>query len=263
MNTDDTQFVPPTVTGSDGQEPAVTGSDRRDPTNAPTRSEAHTLTTREVMKMFEDSGVPRNQRTIERYCKGGDLDCFPDSLEKRYYITQTSVETLIGQLKEIASRHEKISVNAEVPPRPTPSDTDRPTATDDHTERSVKHEATEKQEDPHRGDEVKRLAALEARIKELENEKFNLEIDKRAKEQVLGMMREQISEDRKMFTTELIKHSRRVGQLETQMLQLKGPDPSIRPTPHDRDLLDDGDAYEAEFRVAEESSTTGVNEVQK
>jgi hypothetical protein len=191
MNTDDTQFVPPTVTGSDGQEPAVTGSDRRDPTNAPTRSEAHTLTTREVMKMFEDSGVPRNQRTIERYCKGGDLDCFPDSLEKRYYITQTSVETLIGQLKEIASRHEKISVNAEVPPRPTPSDTDRPTATDDHTERSVKHEATEKQEDPHRGDEVKRLAALEARIKELENEKFNLEIDKRAKEQVLGMMREQ------------------------------------------------------------------------
>jgi hypothetical protein len=263
MNTDDIQFVPPTVTGDAGQEPALTGSDRHDPTHAPTRSEAHTLTTREVMKMFEDSGVPRNQRTIERYCKGGDLDCFPDALEKRYYITQTSVETLIGQLKEIASRHEKISVNAEVPPRPTPSDTARPAATAERADADVKHEATEKQEDTHRGDEAKRLAALETRIKELENEKFNLEIDKRAKEQVLGMMREQISEDRKMFTTELIKHSRRVGQLETQMLQLKAPDSRVRPTPDDRDSLDVGDAYKAEFRVAQESSTTGVDEGQK
>jgi hypothetical protein len=71
-----------------------------------TRTDAHTLTTREVMKMFEAAGIPRAQRSIERYCQQGDLDCLPDAIERRQYITQASVDTLIGQLKELAARHQ-------------------------------------------------------------------------------------------------------------------------------------------------------------
>src|SRR3954451_13396847 len=87
-----------------------------------TRTDAHTLTTREVMKMFEAAGIPRAQRSIERYCQQGDLDCLPDAIERRQYITQASVDTLIGQLKELAARHQKVNVNGEQQMSPTADD---------------------------------------------------------------------------------------------------------------------------------------------
>jgi hypothetical protein len=61
---------------------------------------------------------------------------------------------------------------------------------------------------------------MEVRIKELENEKMNLEIDKRVREQMVGLLREQMTEQTKVFSTELTQTSRRVGQLETEMRQL-------------------------------------------
>ena len=96
-----------------------------------TRSEAHTLTTREVMKIFEAAEVPRAQRSIERYCQEGHLDCMPDAVEKRLYITRASVDTLIGQLKEIAARHPKLTTNAEQPIRPTADDDNPGRASDE------------------------------------------------------------------------------------------------------------------------------------
>src|SRR5688572_9487539 len=105
MTHDDTQSLSPT--SSDQVRPSPTPSDPVGPrpTMSATRSEAHTLTTREVMKIFEAEGVPRAQRSIERYCQEGHLDCMPDAAQKCLYITRASVDILLGQLKEIASRH--------------------------------------------------------------------------------------------------------------------------------------------------------------
>jgi hypothetical protein len=140
-----------------------------------TRTEAHTLTTREVMKMFEAAGIPRAQRSIERYCQQGDLDCLPDAIERRQYITQASVDTLIGQLKELAARHQK--TNAE-PMSPTDGDDIERRAATTATSESVKHSTLEKREEKHAiGDNEERMKEMEARIKELENEKFNLGLD--------------------------------------------------------------------------------------
>ena len=244
------QFNSPTLSGTDWPEPATTGDDRPSPTMSATRSDKHTLTTREVMKMFDEAGVPRNQRTIERYCKEGDLDCIHDTLEKRYYITQESVEIQIGQLKEIASRHEKVSTYAVPQSHPTPDDTPLLNATTAASDAGVKQGTPEKRDEKQVGEYERQLIEKEARIKELENEKYHLEIDKLAKEKVIDILREQRTIELKEFTAEITKHSHRVGQLETEMRQLKAPAPDTWPTPRDRRTVDDGAAVEAEFNKA-------------
>ena len=248
MTHDDIQQFSPTM--SDPVRPSPTSSDnvRPRPTMSATRSEAHTLTTREVMKIFEEEGVPRAQRSIERYCQEGHLDCMPDAVEKRLYITRTSVDILIGQLKEIASRHEKTQDNTDQQTAATDDDDRQRQGTKDS---SMKRSTPEKQDDKHHaGEYEEQVAAMSARIKELENEKFNLEITKRASEQVVGILREQMSQQTQLFSTELSQQSRRVGQLETEMRQLTAPRNDRLPTRDDNRSDDDGGVKEAEFSEA-------------
>jgi hypothetical protein len=223
-----------------------------------TRTEAHTLTTREVMKMFEAAGIPRAQRSIERYCQQGDLDCKPDAIERRQYITRESVDTLIGQLRELAARHQKAN-DEQMSPTPD-DDMERRAATPATTE-SMKHSTPEKQGEKHAiGEYEQRIAELEARTKELENEKFNLEIDKRARDQIVGILREQMSQQTKVFSTELTQQSRRVGQLETEMRQLMAPRRDSRPTRDDTTDRDD-EAIEAEYRDTHDSAASNLDDV--
>ena len=149
MNTDDTQNFSPTP--SDNVRPSPTPSDLvgHSPTMSATRSEAHTLTTREVMKIFEAAEVPRAQRSIERYCQEGHLDCMPDAVEKRLYITRASVDTLIGQLKEIAARHPNLTTNAEQQTGPTADDDNLGRPATSSTDDGVKRGTPEKRDDKH------------------------------------------------------------------------------------------------------------------
>jgi hypothetical protein len=82
---DDTQQLSPTTSDTVRHSPTESDDVRPRPTMSATRTEAHTLTTREVMKIFEVAGIPRAQRSIERYCQQGDLDCLPDAIERRQY----------------------------------------------------------------------------------------------------------------------------------------------------------------------------------
>src|SRR5439155_1183326 len=204
------------------------------PTLSATRSDGHTLTTSEVAKIFEEAGLPRDKRSIERYCEQGKLDCFKDPDELRYFITQASTRRLIGHLMELKERHQRPIVD--MPPQsvPTPDDMPRPPATGMHSDPGVKQRTPEKHDGKQAGESEEKLTAMEERIKELENENFLLEIDKRAKDKVLGMMREQMTQQLKVFTTEITKQSHRVGQLETEMRQLTAPAPDPWPTPNDR-----------------------------
>lgn len=165
------------------------------------------LTTKDAVKMFEAAGLPRNQRSIERYCNDEKLDCFFESDEARYYITPGSVERLVAQLKEIRSRHDAIP---DVGPAPTMSDTGRQAPTP----------AAQPAESPD----------VLAKIKELEDKLFHLEVDKRAKEQVVTMLRDQIKEDRNEYhkqinaiTTQLVSQSHQIGTLETKLMQIEAP----------------------------------------
>jgi chromosome segregation ATPase len=225
-----------------------------------TRTDAHTLTTREVMKMFEAAGIPRAQRSIERYCKQGDLDCLPDAIERRQYITRASVDTLIGQLKELAARHQNVNTNGEQMSPTADDDMERREATMATSER-VKQGTPEKRDEKHRiGEYEERIKEMEARMKELENQNFNLEIDKRARDQVVGLMRDQMSQQTKEFSSQLSQTSRRVGQLETEMRQLMAPRRDSRPTRDDLPNMND-EAIEAEYHDTDESAALHLDNV--
>ncbi len=155
--------------------------------HSPTRSDKHTLTTAEVVRRFEHAGLPRSQRSIERYCKSGKLDCFADPDEGRYYATPGSVERLIGQLSELQARHR----SEDVVGRPT-------------TETGNQRVQGESKE-----------------IKKLEDEILNLRIDNKAKEQVIIQLKDQLQADRQL----LVEQARQIGVLETEVRQLQAPRP--------------------------------------
>jgi hypothetical protein len=218
---------------------------RHRPTMSATRSDTHTLTTTEVAKLFEESGLPRDKRSIERYCEQGKLDCFKDPDEMRYYITPTSADRLIGHLKELKERHERATtpatdatVERDVRPRPT----------------STSGGADVKPETDHNRESETAREEYERRIKELENENFLLKVGKQAAEQVVTTLGNYIKEDREHYTkliqqtnADVAKYSRRLGQLETEIKhrQLRAPDTDA--TTDDHNELEDAATIEAEF----------------
>jgi hypothetical protein len=87
--------------------PASSDDDRPRPTLSSIRREEHHLTTREALQLFEFAGLPRNQRSITRYCADGKLDAFFEPDEARYFISRASVDQLIGHLNEIKTRRKQ------------------------------------------------------------------------------------------------------------------------------------------------------------
>jgi hypothetical protein len=66
--------------------------------------DAFTLTADEVLMMYEQAGHPRTLRSIQKFCKRGDIECrFEQTLYgRRYRISPLSVERHIKELDEIA-----------------------------------------------------------------------------------------------------------------------------------------------------------------
>jgi hypothetical protein len=233
-------------TTSDNVRPSPTQSDHdgHSPTMSATRSDQHTLTTSEVVQLFENAALPREKRSIERYCEQGKLDCFKDPDELRYYITRASAEQLIGHLKELKARHAQPDAAASAP-------TDAPQVRQGPTSRSgaghVKPETPEQ-----RGSETA-IEEYKQRIKELEEENFSLKVSKQVAETVVTKLGGYIKDDREHYTKliqqttkDIAKYSRRLGQLETAIKQRRLPVPDIDATDDDKDEFDDA-AIEAEF----------------
>src|SRR5881394_2494052 len=66
------------------------------------RHEKHTLTVREVARMFETAGVPRTERSVVNWCQPNRmgiprLDCYFDTNERKYFISHESVERAISE----------------------------------------------------------------------------------------------------------------------------------------------------------------------
>ena len=80
------------------------------------RRENHTLTVREMARMFEAAGVARTERSIVNWCQPNRqgivrLDSYFDPNERKYYITPQSVEAVIQEEIQRASKSNAGSVS--------------------------------------------------------------------------------------------------------------------------------------------------------
>ena len=100
------------------------------------------LTLEEVSRLFDEAGLPRNVRTLQRYCAAGRLDCIKEETATglAYFVDPVSVERAIKQLAQLHGltdevRHGATSENMphhvaqDSKPSPMP-DTPRPSAAD-------------------------------------------------------------------------------------------------------------------------------------
>ncbi|QAU49677.1 hypothetical protein [Bradyrhizobium guangzhouense] len=110
--------------------------------------ELYSLSLDEAVDIFEEAGLPRTLRAIQRYCALGKLDSHKVETPtgEKYLVTPHSVERLIKYIKEVsrpgATSHDNsrlvatvraLGVKPEVEPRPvtTSIDKPRPVATSD------------------------------------------------------------------------------------------------------------------------------------
>ncbi len=156
------------------------------------RKENHTLTVREVARLFESAGVARTERSIVNWCQPNRtgiarLDSYFDPNERRYYISPQSVEQAIAEEKAKATKHKDPSeLFGNVPSAP-------------ETARNAKS---------HEYDE--------STVKELERENLDLKITNRAKDMVI----DRLQNEREKFFDLLLSANRKVGELETRLLQI-------------------------------------------
>ena len=168
------------------------------------RKESHTLTVREVARMFESAGVARTERSIINWCQPNKLgvsrlDAYFDPNERRYFITPQSVELAI---KEEQAKTTRGADTAE-------SNGTIPNAAERHpADRSPASEDARKE------------------IEELKHEVMNLTITDHVKGQVIKQYekdRSEFAQERKEYIEQLMTFNRRIGELETQVLQLAAP----------------------------------------
>jgi hypothetical protein len=157
------------------------------------RKENHSLTVREVARMFESAGVARTERSITNWCwpnrQGvARLDGYFDPNERRYYITPESVEMAIAEEKAKAAK-----ING--PSEPVGS------ARND----------SERAKDVSESDE--------SWVEELERENLDLKIANRGKDLFIA----RLEKERNGFFDQLLLANRKMGELETKLLTLGAP----------------------------------------
>jgi hypothetical protein len=174
--------------------------------NPAEKTEHHTLTVREVARLFEQAGVPRTERSIVNWCQPNRqgiarLDAYYDSNERRYLITPQSVHRAIQeeQAKQATSGNANIS------------ETELPKASASGAEPSSRKDTSNNEN-----------------LRELELQNRDLEITNRFKDKYI----EKLESERGQQIQQLIEMSRHVGELQTQVLQLGGTPRSNRSLPN-------------------------------
>lgn len=162
--------------------------------NAAERTEQHTLTVREVARLFEGAGVPRTERSIINWCQPNHqgvarLGAFFDTNARKYFITPQSVSAAIReeQAKAAASGGAASPLPPKTSERPLPDSADT--------------------------DAVK---TLELKLRDLE-------ITNRAKDYFIDQLkaeREGFQAERQNYVERLITTSREIGELRSQVFLL-------------------------------------------
>ncbi len=171
--------------------------------HASERKENHSLTVREAARLFEAAGVARTERSITNWCRPNRtgmarLDAYLDPNERKYYLTPQSIELAIEEEK---AKQAKISETTETV--------------------GTIPKVSEKVNDASEPDNV--------RVKELERENLDLKITNRGKDLFI----ERMEKERNGFFDQLLTANRKMGELETKLLQLESfeqPREKIQPT---------------------------------
>lgn len=200
----------PQTSESFGKVPHVAESFRNLP-NTSERTDNHTLTVREVARMFEAAGVARTERSIVNWCQPlpqgvPRLDADYEVNERRWFITPESVARAIAEEQAKATR----------PAEPLP----------DSAEPVRKPAEAARKEAPDAGHDASRLKALEQEV-------LDLKILNGGKDYVIEQMRK----ERDGFIQQVVQAHRKVGQLESELRLLGAPKARI---PHAAEAADDG-----------------------
>jgi hypothetical protein len=160
------------------------------------RKESHTITVRDAARMFEQAGVARTERSIVNWCRrdaigSARLDAYFDPNERRYYITEESIQRTITEEKEKAFRNGN-NLSEDLRKR----NGGGPVA-------SVSSSASGR-ESPGR--------AVDEEIRDLQ-------ILNKLKDRQIDLL----TEERKEFFREMLNGRQRIGQLEERLLQLGAP----------------------------------------
>lgn len=160
------------------------------------RKANHTLTVREVARLFEAAGVARTERSIVNWCQPNRtgiarLDSYFDPNERRYYISPQSVESAIAEEKAKAAKNN-------VSPEPS-GDVPQPAEIVRSPRPSVESD--------------------ESKIKELEHEILDQKILNKGKEFLI----DELNKERKSFFDQLLAANKEIGELNYKLLQLESP----------------------------------------
>jgi hypothetical protein len=173
----------------------------------PRRKETHTLTVREVARLFEAAGVARTERSVTKWCQPNPhglarLDAYYDPNERRYFVTRQSVDAAIAEEK---ARQARFPVEprpaAPIRTEPNPPEPSGP--------------APSRTETRPRSSEAEPEA-----VAQLRRELRDLQITNRGKDYFI----ERLEKERDRMLQQVVEANRTVGQLETRLLQLGGPD---------------------------------------
>jgi len=174
--------------------------------HASERKENHSLTVREAARMFEAAGVARTERSITNWCQPNRtgvarLDAYFDPNERKYYISPQSVELAIAEEKAKAAKINEPSEPFGKVPQPAEDFRTIPNAAET-------------------GNDTEAASEIEkSRVKELERENLDLKIANRGKDYLI----DQLKGERTGFFEQLLTANKKMGELETKLLQLEKP----------------------------------------
>ncbi len=189
--------------------------------NVPTVSEKtaeHILTVREVAKLLENAGVPRTERSIINWCHANRqgitrLDCYFETNDNKYYITQNSVDQVIGE------ELNKLKLQGQTAYSETPQNASENNRNDSErfgTEANDFRSVPNPAEKPDAPD-------VKEKIKQLEANNRDLEIANKYKDVYI----ERMHETQNQFIEELNNKSHRIGSLETELRLLQAPKETV------------------------------------
>jgi hypothetical protein len=182
------------------------------------------MTVEDVAIMLADHYVPRDQRTIQRWCKSGKLKAIIDhEAGDRYLIEPTSVRQFVATLVEEKKRQDEafaVLSRQHLRQEPTPTGSaaaapERPNVhnPDNQVDVDQRGRDAEAVSDERRDD----VAALEERVAKLEEENLSLRIDKQARDQVITMIREEYTR----AIDHALERSEQMGALQAEVRQLR------------------------------------------
>lgn len=208
-------------------------------TKSSEKTEDHSITVREAARLFEESGVPRTERSIINWCNVNRhgkfrLDCYFESNEKKYFITTQSLHAVIKEERrkkglerketvEFSEASEQFSEDFRKNNTDTSENTGKVPNDSEGSESDVRKSSEEPEKVPNHSEPQKENGSeqnTEGRQEGNFEEKFNadkelfeLNVQVRAKD----MMIDQLKNDRTAFREEVTKEREQmIGIIKNQ-----------------------------------------------